>query len=164
MEQRGVGSCCRICLSEDEVSNLIAPCECRGSARYVHSACLETWRSKNTDSWKVDLCSVCHSRFKGVAAVPSPRQKEKKSSFLSMLGGGFGGTRSLPEMSLRPGVLLTSAPAADLEPSSAVSNALDDFRATLAGDTRGTCYCGRWQVERVVRMRGPAAVSRRAGR
>lgn len=31
---------CRICLEEDERNNLIVPCKCNGSIKYVHLECL----------------------------------------------------------------------------------------------------------------------------
>ncbi|OZC05132.1 zinc finger, C3HC4 type [Onchocerca flexuosa] len=34
---------CRICLEEDNESNLISPCECRGSLQFVHIRCLQHW-------------------------------------------------------------------------------------------------------------------------
>ena len=32
---------CRICLSSDDHETLIAPCPCRGSAKWVHRECLD---------------------------------------------------------------------------------------------------------------------------
>lgn len=33
---------CRFCLAEGE--DLVAPCECRGSQRWVHLSCLRRWQ------------------------------------------------------------------------------------------------------------------------
>lgn len=34
---------CRICLCDDGSSELIKPCQCKGSLRYVHENCLKVW-------------------------------------------------------------------------------------------------------------------------
>ncbi|CAB4302573.1 unnamed protein product [Prunus armeniaca] len=36
---------CRICLDTEEGEDLIAPCHCRGTQKYVHRSCLDNWRS-----------------------------------------------------------------------------------------------------------------------
>ena len=35
---------CRICLQDDTMENLITPCNCIGTQKYVHSNCLALWR------------------------------------------------------------------------------------------------------------------------
>ena len=35
---------CRICLQDDTMENLISPCKCIGTQKYVHSNCLASWR------------------------------------------------------------------------------------------------------------------------
>ena len=36
---------CRICLDEEKDDNkLIIPCKCKGTQKYVHIKCLQTWR------------------------------------------------------------------------------------------------------------------------
>ena len=45
---------CRICLSSDELESLIAPCSCRGSAKWVHRACLD----ECVDSPCFDPCTI----------------------------------------------------------------------------------------------------------
>ena len=32
---------CRICLEEDEIENLISPCLCRGTSKYIHEKCFK---------------------------------------------------------------------------------------------------------------------------
>lgn len=34
---------CRICLCDDGNSDLISPCQCKGSTGYIHENCLKTW-------------------------------------------------------------------------------------------------------------------------
>ena len=55
---------CRICLEEDTVENLISPCECKGTHRYVHGDCLSEWR-KRFSRMHVHrhYCSVCKRQF-----------------------------------------------------------------------------------------------------
>jgi hypothetical protein len=48
---------CRFCLSEDEDSNLLAPCLCKGSFKYVHSDCLIQWYM--VEPTRGLNCSVC---------------------------------------------------------------------------------------------------------
>jgi len=51
---------CRNCHELGKVGeDLIAPCRCKGSVKYVHRTCLDTWRSvsHNPESfWKCDVC------------------------------------------------------------------------------------------------------------
>ena len=39
---------CRICL-DNEGDDLIAPCNCKGTQKYVHRSCLDNWRSTKID-------------------------------------------------------------------------------------------------------------------
>lgn len=58
---------CRICFEKDfEGSRLIAPCKCRGSSRYIHVHCLETWQEtsiENNTPHKATTCPVCLSEY-----------------------------------------------------------------------------------------------------
>eukprot|EP00475_Leptophrys_vorax_P019399 TRINITY_DN2648_c0_g2_i1.p1 TRINITY_DN2648_c0_g2~~TRINITY_DN2648_c0_g2_i1.p1 ORF type:complete len:234 (-),score=40.00 TRINITY_DN2648_c0_g2_i1:72-773(-) len=62
---------CRICLQEESnPALLISPCGCKGSMKYVHVDCLNTWRipSPNPDSvYKCDSCKTLYKlKVKGV--------------------------------------------------------------------------------------------------
>ena len=50
---------CRICLEEDECDNLIAPCNCDGTSKYVHRRCLDTWRSTSDREDSDYQCPNC---------------------------------------------------------------------------------------------------------
>ncbi|VIO93696.1 Uncharacterized protein BM_BM3059 [Brugia malayi] len=50
---------CRICLEEDNESNLISPCECRGSLQFVHTRCLQHW----FDVMHTRLCQICKTQY-----------------------------------------------------------------------------------------------------
>ena len=103
---------CRICLEPDDRENLVAPCGCKGSARYVHRACIDEWRA-SAGSWKVEACTVCRQPFVGLGPAPPPKKASGLLSFLSRAD-----PRSTPDPALRPGLLLSSTNAPDLDPSS----------------------------------------------
>ena len=51
---------CRICLeSEPDNTNLIAPCMCNGSSKYVHRNCLENWRNSGQHRDASRKCVTC---------------------------------------------------------------------------------------------------------
>lgn len=52
---------CRFCLEDDLQQNLIAPCVCTGSGRYVHSKCVYQWYTHNPS--KGLTCQVCQTRL-----------------------------------------------------------------------------------------------------
>lgn len=63
---------CRYCSSSGEYGQLISPCLCKGSIKYVHTRCLQNWVSSsqiiNTLSLKHSqvyafLCELCQSNI-----------------------------------------------------------------------------------------------------
>jgi hypothetical protein len=50
---------CRICLSEDEQKDIIAPCDCKGSIQYVHKECLQKW----VDVKHSLKCGLCKKKY-----------------------------------------------------------------------------------------------------
>tara|TARA_B110000902_G_C14271131_1_gene573198 strand:- start:1157 stop:1942 length:786 start_codon:yes stop_codon:yes gene_type:complete len=54
---------CRICLEEDLQDNLIAPCDCSGTQKYIHTECLNKWRLVNLDNEKYSSCEICKRDF-----------------------------------------------------------------------------------------------------
>lgn len=68
---------CRICFdgpNDESLGKLIAPCRCRGTMKFVHSACLTRWRALSTRQSSVVACDQCgaayrfrKSRFVGMA-------------------------------------------------------------------------------------------------
>ncbi len=54
-------NCCRICLTDDEEENLIAPCYCKGTSRFVHRDCLDKWRCQHERSFYT--CTECTTPF-----------------------------------------------------------------------------------------------------
>jgi hypothetical protein len=59
---------CRICLSQDDFRGLCAPCNCRGTAEYVHLRCQLNWALTCTTE-KARLCDVCKFEFVPKSAV-----------------------------------------------------------------------------------------------
>ncbi len=52
---------CKYCLEEDYITNLIRPCKCTGSMKYVHASCFYKWNKL--------VCEICHYQYK---AKPHP--------------------------------------------------------------------------------------------
>ena len=53
---------CRICL--DGGGNLIEPCACLGTSRYVHASCLNRWRAQFPDTHdNFRSCEICNSDY-----------------------------------------------------------------------------------------------------
>uniref|UniRef100_A0A1D1XIC1 E3 ubiquitin-protein ligase MARCH8 n=1 Tax=Anthurium amnicola TaxID=1678845 RepID=A0A1D1XIC1_9ARAE len=62
---------CRICL-DIEGEDLIAPCHCRGTQKYVHRSCLDNWRSTK-EGFAFAHCTECRAIFILRANVPPDR-------------------------------------------------------------------------------------------
>ncbi|KAI3737819.1 hypothetical protein L2E82_27832 [Cichorium intybus] len=62
---------CRICL-DTEGEDLIAPCHCRGTQKYVHRSCLDNWRSTR-EGFAFSHCTECRAVFILRANVPPDR-------------------------------------------------------------------------------------------
>lgn len=59
---------CRICLQNDDIRQLIVPCDCRGSALYAHFDCLSLWiKCRNAEK-----CNVCQTNYSGVEIKKIP--------------------------------------------------------------------------------------------
>ncbi|KAG0367851.1 hypothetical protein BGZ54_003150 [Gamsiella multidivaricata] len=59
---------CRICLETDddkdsESGQLISPCLCKGSSRYIHLGCLEKWRALSPRKESAFQCDTCHYTY-----------------------------------------------------------------------------------------------------
>ncbi|GAA0172364.1 hypothetical protein LIER_27036 [Lithospermum erythrorhizon] len=62
---------CRICL-DAEGEDLIAPCYCKGTQKYVHRSCLDNWRSTK-EGFAFSHCTECRAQFILRANVPPDR-------------------------------------------------------------------------------------------
>ncbi|AYV83265.1 MAG: hypothetical protein Hyperionvirus5_71 [Hyperionvirus sp.] len=52
---------CRICHDAENQSDMITPCKCAGSMKYIHRACLEKWRATNLTAYK--KCNECQTVY-----------------------------------------------------------------------------------------------------
>jgi hypothetical protein len=48
---------CRFCLENDSIKNLLSPCDCKGSAKYVHNDCLVKWTEAKPETGHI--CNSC---------------------------------------------------------------------------------------------------------
>lgn len=65
---------CRICLEEEsDDRNLIVPCLCRGTQRWVHRRCLDEWRSQDPTSPNFYRCRECQFNY---TLVENPEDPE----------------------------------------------------------------------------------------
>lgn len=58
---------CRICLDAGNTRNLIAPCLCSGTSKWVHRKCLDRWRAESTAAFY--SCSSCRFAYR-IEQVP----------------------------------------------------------------------------------------------
>lgn len=59
---------CRICLEEGRTTDLVSPCVCRGSSKYVHTECLEACFRASGSLINLE-CPTCKHAYEGPAAV-----------------------------------------------------------------------------------------------
>jgi hypothetical protein len=70
---------CRICLVSGNYSDLISPCECKGSSKWVHRSCLDEWRSRpSLDNKNFTHCGVCHFKYEIVQNNEEEKEKQKR--------------------------------------------------------------------------------------
>lgn len=62
---------CRYCLDEDNEKDMISPCKCTGTTKYVHRACLEAWFEQKNNNVVIPgdfgpdgyRCELCHTKY-----------------------------------------------------------------------------------------------------
>lgn len=55
---------CRICFEIESYDDpFISPCLCKGTSKYVHRSCLNTWRNFNRESEGWKKCMECHETY-----------------------------------------------------------------------------------------------------
>jgi hypothetical protein len=73
---------CRYCLEDDSTENLIAPCICQGSMKYVHNHCLLRWYTLNPE---IGLkCSVCKTEC--AYQIDNPLEVGLSAEFIKRAG------------------------------------------------------------------------------
>lgn len=54
---------CRICYQTDFIKNLISPCKCNGTLKYVHKNCIYKFiESTENDNFKTQ-CYICNVKY-----------------------------------------------------------------------------------------------------
>ena len=69
---------CRICFDGEERGELISPCRCKGTNRFVHESCLRIWLSLTTNNYYKRRCYVC-SRLYDKEYIEEPIMKPRFS-------------------------------------------------------------------------------------
>lgn len=54
---------CRICLGDEDTHDLVSPCACKGSMKWVHKRCIQTYRLKHTKR-SVFKCEICNKPYR----------------------------------------------------------------------------------------------------
>ncbi len=69
---------CRICWRTSYITDLLSPCVCTGSQKYVHFDCLSRWiQERNGDDR--DICDVCQQHYESISITM------KKKNFIQWL-------------------------------------------------------------------------------
>jgi len=84
---------CKICFENTETKtsgNLINPCKCTGTVRYIHEECLKTWQVSQNKDIKNAQCELCHSNYSmdfkmGMRFYPRQAIEDGLLSFISSL-------------------------------------------------------------------------------
>jgi hypothetical protein len=98
---------CRYCLSGDKKENMINPCQCEGTMKYVHQQCLEDWiknrnqtipekNSATNEKIFSTPCEICKSQMRFTKYFKNNLMK----SILKMLKNIFGSFKSIINFSL----------------------------------------------------------------
>lgn len=70
--------CCRICLESCNRMEVIAPCACKGSSKWVHRTCLDQWRTTREDR-AFSKCTECQQAYVLISNSPdSPQQRWRR--------------------------------------------------------------------------------------
>ena len=60
---------CRLCLGDEDGGPLVQPCACRGSAKFIHKACLEKWRRTSTKEDAAYRCGQCMDEYRDALSI-----------------------------------------------------------------------------------------------
>jgi len=86
--------CCRYCLSDEDEADLVAPCQCKGSAKYVHKRCLKEWFAAKNNSMVIpgyftqfnQACEICHTSYKLKYKNAEPGRSLNQDIFVYICG------------------------------------------------------------------------------
>ncbi len=68
---------CRICLDEED-KDFIAPCKCKGSIKFVHRECLDSWRASNANPRAFHECNQCKFKYVIEEIVDDPAKERQR--------------------------------------------------------------------------------------
>ena len=54
---------CRICFEDGLEEQLISPCSCDGSSKWIHGSCLQKWREETTCQESSKRCEICTAHY-----------------------------------------------------------------------------------------------------
>lgn len=74
---RGKKKRCRICFERHEQDDMIAPCSCSGTNKYVHKDCLDKWKALGQSNASTQ-CLTCKADYAESAAKKSVTEKFHK--------------------------------------------------------------------------------------
>ena len=60
---------CQLCWGDEDDGPLVQPCVCRGSAKWIHKACVEEWRRTGPREDAAHRCSQCKDEVAMVAGL-----------------------------------------------------------------------------------------------
>ena len=72
---------CRICLEPASRSEVIAPCSCSGSQKWVHRSCLDQWRTTREDR-AFSKCTECLSPYELIAPGQGEMSNRRQIVFI----------------------------------------------------------------------------------
>lgn len=61
---------CRICYETTNQEEILHPCLCKGTAKYIHRTCLNQWRSLSTNPRANTHCSECQFEYRTQPSAP----------------------------------------------------------------------------------------------
>ena len=60
---------CRLCWGDEGDGSLVQPCACRGSAKWIHKACLEEWRRTSPKQDAAYRCGQCKDEYRDALSL-----------------------------------------------------------------------------------------------
>ena len=87
---------CKICLSEAQRKEVIAPCDCRGSCKWVHRSCLDQWRTTKEDRafGRCTECLRCYTLI-SLSKDVSDSARKRYRKYIWLVIRDFGGAFAL---------------------------------------------------------------------
>lgn len=82
---------CRICLENAKGSELIYPCKCSGTQKYVHENCLRIWITTSKDSRAtINKCEICETKYQIELSIRTHCKMSKNCDWIAISAIFFG--------------------------------------------------------------------------